>query len=74
MDKLKLLKYYERFKKETIYLYNTEAQCFIKSDPGAGFYGKFAGGQPRRIPPDCRTVVMAIDERNEITKEDFENG
>lgn len=64
--------YYDRFKKEIIYLWNDEVECYIKSVPGHGYFIKFKGGPEKEIPADSKTVVLAIETKQEVTKEEYE--
>lgn len=68
-----LIKYYQRFKNEVIYLWNDTAEAFVKSDPEKGYFAKFKGGKEFSVPANSDTVVLAIDGKNEVTKEEYEN-
>ena len=68
------LKYYERFKTEIMYLWNDEAEVYVKSDPAAkGYFAKFKGGQEFPIAADSKTVVMAIDGKREVSKKEYDD-
>jgi hypothetical protein len=66
------LNYYERFKREVIYLWNDDAEAYVKSTPGRGYFAKLKGGKEFEIAADTDTVVMAIHGKREVTKEEYE--
>ncbi|HEV8079562.1 MAG TPA: hypothetical protein VGP43_02535 [Chitinophagaceae bacterium] len=43
------IKYYDRFNKETIYLWNDDAECYVKFDPITGTFAKYKGRNEFRI-------------------------
>jgi len=68
-----LIQYYTRFATETIYLYNDEYECYIKSVPGVGWFVKFPGQEEGRISASSKNAVYARDARNEVSKSEYEN-
>lgn len=66
------IEYYLRFKRETIYLYNDELECYIKSVPGKGYFAKFKGQMEKPIPAFSKNVTMAIDAKKEVAKEEYD--
>ena len=66
--------YYERLGSETLYLWNDDAECYIKSVPGVGFFIKFKGEDEKPIAADTKTVTMAIDAREEVSKSEYDRG
>lgn len=67
-----LTTYYERFKKETIFLWEDENEVYVKSVPGKGYFAKFPGKQEYPIAPNTDTVTRAIDAQKEVTEEEYE--
>jgi hypothetical protein len=67
------LKYYERFKTEIMYLWNDEAEVYVKSDPAKGYFAKHKGGDEFSIAADSNTVVMAIDAQKEVSKKEYDD-
>lgn len=65
--------YYERFKTETIYLFNKEEGAYVKSVPGKGFFAKFPKGKEYKVSESSRMVTVAFDGKKEVTKEEYEN-
>lgn len=64
--------YYNRFKKEIIYLWNDEAQVYVKSTPNDGYFAKFPGGNEFKIDASTDTVVMAIDGKREVKAAEYD--
>jgi hypothetical protein len=68
-----LTKYFQRFRTETIYLYNDEAERYIKSVPGQGYFAKKKGGKEYPVDSDSDTVVRAIHGRVEVTQKEYDS-
>jgi hypothetical protein len=66
------ISYYERFKKETIYLWNDEAQVYVKSVPGVGYFAKYKKGEEFPVVASSDLVVMAIDSKQEVSRSTYE--
>jgi hypothetical protein len=65
--------YYMRFKKEIIYLWNDDAQCYVKSTPKNGYFAKYPGKPEFKIDASSNTVVMAIDGKREVKASEYDN-
>ena len=68
------IKYYDRFSNETIYLWNDDVGCFIKSDPKEGYFMKVKGKEEKPIAANSNTVVNAIHAKKEVTEKEYESG
>lgn len=64
---------YERFKHETIYLWEDESELYIKSVPGQGYYAKGAGKPEYKIAANTDAVTRAVAAMNEVSKSEYEN-
>ena len=67
-----MYEYLRKFKVVQVYLFNEDAQVYVRSDPGAGFFARFPGKEEFSIRANTDTVTMAIDGRKEISKEEYE--
>ena len=67
-----MYEYLMKFKVVPVYLFNDDAEVYVRSDPGTGFFARFAGKKEFSIRANTDTVTMAIDGRKEITKEEYE--
>ncbi len=62
--------YYKRFKKEIIYLWEDEAECYIKSTPnGGGYFAKYPGKTEFKIGASTGIVVRAIHAKKSVQKQ-----
>ncbi len=64
--------YYERFKKETIYLWEDEAEVYIKSIPKDGYFAKHPGKKEFKIASSTEIVNRAIDAKKEVSKDKYD--
>jgi hypothetical protein len=64
--------YYERFKKETIYLWEDEAEVYIKSTPTEGYFAKYPGNKEFNIGASTEIVNRAIDAKKEVSKNEYD--
>ena len=65
--------YLTSFSRVSIYLWNDEYECFIKSVPGMGFWAKFPGKAEYPISSDSKIVVLAVFGGQTVSKEIYEN-
>ena len=65
------IEYWSRFKNEEIFMWNDEEECFVRSEPGVGYFARFPGKKEYKISPNSKIVMMAIDSRNEITRQAY---
>lgn len=65
--------YYERFTKETIYLWEDEAEVYIKSIPNDdGYFAKYPGKTEFKIGASTGIVVRAIHAKKEVSKAEYD--
>lgn len=65
---------YNRFKTETVYMWDDENQLYVKSIPGKGYLARSPGGEEYEIPFDSDTVVRAIHSEKEVTEKMYLSG
>lgn len=66
------IEYFQKFKTQTVYLWEDENQCYIKSVPGKGYFQKFPGSDEKPIDSNTDTVTRAILAKKEVPKEQYE--
>jgi hypothetical protein len=65
-------KYLNKVSSETMYFWNDEDECFIKSVPGGGFYAKFKGIAEYQIEGTTDMVINGVMSGRVATKSEYE--
>ncbi len=68
-----LIQYWNRFKTETIYLWEDQEELYVCAVAGKGYFAKFKGGKEYKISSSSHIVVRAIHAKREVSKEEYEN-
>lgn len=63
-----------RLRTETLYFYDDQEECFVRSDPHTKkYFARRKGGEEFELPYHYHIVVRAVEAQWEVTAEDYYN-